>query len=282
MGITLHCAVMTLVLSLCTRTHARILNVTVHSRVQMRGGTCRRLHRYETALQGTWMETVFRPEPDKMLNQLATIYKDNGTWLQIGANTLDPRQNSNDPFMRHLNKFPGWQKIFVEPIPQLFASLEQTVKKWPNSSAINVALSSSNLVAEERVPMYCLEGATTALSPKDLPSWANQICSFDPKHVSKHFPKGKTQEVQVNAVSFQHLISKYNIKDIRVLMIDTEGFDYNVLQQVPFRTMKPLLVLWEHKHMKMEDRAAALELMRSHCYGVWQADGDNSIALRLT
>jgi FkbM family methyltransferase len=230
----------------------------------------------------TMMEHIFKPDPGRVLEQMSNLHADSGTWLQIGANTLDPVQNANDPFMHYLSKFPSWRKIFVEPIPLLFAKLEQAVKTWPNSTAINNALSTRKDISEESVSMYCLEGATSTAMDGGLPSWANQICSFDPGHVTRHFPGAKAQEVKVKAVSFKHLVSKNSISNVKVLLVDTEGFDLHVLEQVPFHKIRPQLVLWEHKHMSVEDRAAAWALMRSQCYGVWEVDGENTIALSMT
>jgi FkbM family methyltransferase len=262
-------------LILCTcQSNARLLDGDLHRQ----GALCTS---EEAARHITWMEKVFWPEPAKVMEQLSRLYADTGTWLQIGANTMDPVQNMNDPFIQYLSKFPAWHKVFVEPIPQLYAKLEEAIKAWPNSTAINVALSARMDVAEEIVSMYCLDEVSTAGIPDGLPSWANQICSFDAGHITRHFPNGKPEEVKVNAVSLRHLISKNNISNVRVLMVDTEGFDLHVLQQVPFHTVKPQLVLWEHKHMQMQARASACALMRSHCYGVWELDGENTIALRI-
>lgn len=52
-----------------------------------------------------------------------------GTWLQIGANTMDSALNGNDPVISLLDGVPSWTKLFVEPIPPLFARLEQSVKR---------------------------------------------------------------------------------------------------------------------------------------------------------
>lgn len=98
------------------------------------------------------------------------------TWLQIGANTMDAALNGNDPLMGLLERIPTWRKLFVEPIPPLYQKLESNVRRWPNATAINLAISPDPTITEDAVPMYCLkEGFETDRLGKDLPHWADQI-----------------------------------------------------------------------------------------------------------
>lgn len=64
------------------------------------------------------------------------------------------------------------------------------------------------------------------------------------------------------------------------MLIDTEGFDYAVLKQIPFAKMRPAFILWEHKHL-YGSRTKAEELLRSHCYAVKVLDMENTVALSL-
>jgi hypothetical protein len=63
-------------------------------------------------------------------------------------------------------------------------------------------------------------------------------------------------------------------------MIDTEGFDYEVLKQIPFGEMRPAFVLWEHKHL-YANRKPAEDLMRSRCYAVRVLDKENTVGMSL-
>lgn len=63
-------------------------------------------------------------------------------------------------------------------------------------------------------------------------------------------------------------------------MIDTEGFDYSVLKQVPFESMRPAFVFWEHRHLGKYAQLAE-ELMRSHCYIVKRKGPENTLAMSM-
>lgn len=233
-----------------------------------------------SALRVSVLENMTQPSSEQLMD-LALLTTEKGTWVQIGANTMDNR-NGNDPLKLHLSRIPGWTKFFVEPVPSLFEQLAQSIVQWPNSTAINVALSADETVAESHVDIYCLAESLDANKMETtLPHWANQICSFNPNHITKHFPDKKGVAVPVVALSFRELLRRYDIHEIDVLMVDTEGFDYHVLKQVPFEGLRPILIVYEHKHMVMEERRAAESLLRRNCYAVWKLDGENTAALAL-
>ncbi len=93
--------------------------------------------------------------------------------------------NTNDLLKGYLNRLPGWKKVFGEPIPPLYGKLRNSVKQWPNSTAINVAISADESVSEDKVDMFCLKESFDEDAAKRVPQWANQICSFNP---NPHFP----------------------------------------------------------------------------------------------
>jgi hypothetical protein len=107
--------------------------------------------------------------------------------------------------------------VFVEPIPQLYAKLEQSVQRWPNATAVNVALSPDSSVAETKAQMWCYGAAFNSKRlGKDLPRWANQICSFNASHIGRHFKGQHGVAVEVTAVSLQELMSRSNVSDVQV------------------------------------------------------------------
>lgn len=86
--------------------------------------------------------------------------------------------------------------------------------------------------------------------------------------------------LNVNAVSLPEMLTQLGLQAVDVLLIDTEGFDAHVVRQIPFGTIQPQLVLWEHKHLH-ERRAPTEEFMRSQCYAVFQADHENTAGFQL-
>ena len=76
------------------------------------------------------------------------------------------------------------------------------------------------------------------------------ISSFDKGHLIKHGIKAKhIVKEKVNQISFDQLLSKYNIKNFDLLLIDTEGYDCNIVSDffVKIKTIRPFLVFeWSH------------------------------------
>ncbi len=217
---------------------------------------------------------------------LSKVFQDdglnNGTWLQIGANTLDPIKNKNDPLINMLQKVPSWSKYFVEPIPILFEQLKENIKRWPNTLAINAAIGVNPATAHqvEYMSMFCLKQAVKSKEflTKDFhDEWANQICSFSSDHIKKHFPNGETTTFNVTTLSPSLLMHKYKISEVDVLMIDAEGFDFKILQNFPITKMRPKVIIYESFHLQDELTSAEL-FMRSHCYALHQY-GENVVGV---
>ncbi|KAL4427678.1 hypothetical protein ABPG75_001767 [Micractinium tetrahymenae] len=240
----------------------------------------------QVRLMEVLMNATLASVVDNLLNLTATRDTAEGggrahTWVQIGANTLDSLNTKNDPLLAFVDRVPTWKKFFVEPIPQLYDKLKESVKRWPNSHAVQLAISPNASVAETVAAMYCLEeGFQEQRLGTDLPYWANQLCSFDPTHAMRHFPGKPVRAVNVTAVSVPEMLSRLGLQAVDVLLIDTEGFDAQVVRQIPFDRIRPSLVLWEHKHLH-ESRHATEEYMRAQCYAVFQVDHENTAGLAL-
>ena len=53
-------------------------------------------------------------------------------------------------------------------------------------------------------------------------------------------------------------------REVALLEIDTEGFDYDVLKQYPFDQVRTHRVIYEASHLHVSSVIAAAELLRSH------------------
>lgn len=202
-----------------------------------------------------------------LLNYTADSDRD-WTWLQIGSNTIDPLANSNDPMLQFLPKFSNWRKIFVEPIPPLFKELQKNILHYGNATAITAAISHIDNDEASTAVMYCLD-------PKhwvdpNVPAHSKQICSFSKHHITKHFPNLEAVSINVTSVSVSLLLHEYPIYDIGFMLIDTEGYDYHVLKQIPFQNRlfrRPLAIMYERSHL-FHKEVMAVEYLNENCYAV--------------
>jgi len=197
-----------------------------------------------------------------------------GSWVQIGASTLDPDLNKNDPFKEFLSLYQHYSKYFVEPIPELAEKLQRNVADMPHAHVIPAAIVPEADSVGQTVTLYCV-----AKEP-DTPNWAAQVCSFNPEHISRLFPNARAEAVQVEGFGVVELLSRYHIVDVHVLLIDVEGFDYAILRQLPFHdpNFSPLLICYEFMHLSQQHRDEARELLHAWGYIV-TFDHENGYAV---
>jgi hypothetical protein len=82
------------------------------------------------------------------------------------------------------------------------------------------------------------------------------------------------KEDPVECLTVDALLSRHNVQKIDLLHIDCEGFDYVILRQFDFATLRPHIVLFEHKHLTAEDRHAAKIMMERAGYKVEEMETD--------
>ena len=85
---------------------------------------------------------------------------------------------------------------------------------------------------------------------------------------------GRIDEIEVEAITFRTLLTRTQIDRIDMLVIDTEGYDFEILKMVDFSLVRPALVRFEHIHLSSGDRSRAIALLSSHGYAVGRDEID--------
>lgn len=153
-------------------------------------------------------------------------------FIQIGAN--DGKRF--DPIFEIVNelKLAG---LVIEPVKSYFDELVSNYKKNPNVVPVNKAIYEEN----GKVSIFRVKENST------LPDWSHGIASLDSEHYKKsNTDKRNIIEEKVDAITFDSLFKKYNVKNVDLLQIDTEGYDYNLIKSFPFEVYKPSLIHFEH------------------------------------
>lgn len=173
------------------------------------------------------------------------------TMIIIGANIGDTTSDDSFPLLKD---YKGVRKILVEPIPYLFEQLSSNVEKHgiQNATLVNAAIGESNGLAT----MYCWD--PNLMSTRAWPDWFSQVCSFSRSRLYNQSYDtarfGALQEdiveVSVERVTVRNLFETHagSMEDISVIQVDTEGFDYNVMIQLPFDDLsfRPCVITWEY------------------------------------
>lgn len=176
--------------------------------------------------------------------------------LQIGSND----GATGDPVFRLMKKRPAWQGLFVEPVPYLFRRLKKNYGDSPRFRFENSA------VNDGREEMFYWVDPRAGKEIPGLPEWWEQLGSFRPGYIQEILGQGISpyiRETVIKGVTLPELVSKHRIDSINVLHVDTEGYEWKILKQLINITIRPRIILFEHKHLSSEDRRAILKFLES-------------------
>lgn len=158
----------------------------------------------------------------------------------------------------HLRPFilsGSWAGIMVEPVPYVFERLRDNYGGLDRVILENAAIADR----DGRLPFYHL--AQVADHEREgLPDWYDTIGSFLRETVLSHAAKlPDIQErivcTEVPCLTFDSLLARHGFERVDLLLIDTEGFDWEIVRNVDFDAHRPRLVVYEHFHLAAGDRS---------------------------
>lgn len=206
----------------------------------------------------------------KILRAFADSYP-NAFFIEVGAN--DGHQH--DHLHRLLEQKP-WSGIMVEPVPFVF---ERLCRNYGGRHRIRL----ENLAVADRngsLPFYHLEQVDDP-SREGLPSWYDGIGSFSREVVLNHASlipglERRMTCVEVPCLTFESLCSRCEVSHVDLLIVDTEGYDREILTTLDWNRHRPRLVVFEHYHLGSGEReelsALLVELgyeLKSEGFDTW-------------
>ena len=164
--------------------------------------------------------------------------------------------------------------MLVEPVRYLFDGLVTNYAGTPGLAFDNLALGTE----DGQATFYRLRQ-----TEDPMPDWYDQLGSFNREIVLSHrtsIPNIEDYLVEetVECLSFRTLAARHQIGRLDLILIDTEGHDFQVLQNIDLRRVRPKMLIYEQKHLAAEDKAAAIRLLRRHGYVVHPC-AENAVAL---
>jgi len=183
--------------------------------------------------------------------------------IQIGAND----GMSHDHLNSIIKKFK-LKSLLLEPIKKYFLDLQNNYSNYENVRVENSALSTKNeiLFLYKVDPEYSNKYGTIS----------SGISSLYKQHLIKHGIKEKhiIQE-KVNQVSFDELLKKYNISDFDLLLIDTEGYDCQIVNDflLKIKKIRPIII-FEWSHIKNSEFKNTLNLITNNNYSFFPIEDD--------
>ncbi len=190
-------------------------------------------------------------------------------FVQIGAHD----GSSADP-IRALVQEHHFSGILVEPQPQAFKTLLENYRHEPQLQFENAVISDRDGVAT----LYAVKEGVA-----DLPFWLSQSASLDRTvvrnalHYWRYAKQLKAlpddldsmiQEIQLPALTVSTLLAKHQIQKVDLLVIDTMGFDFQILKMFPFQQLKPAIIQFEHNLLSPVDQQACFQLLANQGYSL--------------
>ncbi len=201
-----------------------------------------------------------------MLIELDSI--DDLFFIQIGAND----GVINDTFYQN-NSRNNWRGILVEPVLYYFDRLKQNYANNNKLIFENVAISDRDGVRN----FYRIQEGLSF-----MPAWTEGLGSFRLEVLMKHrhlIPNIENYIVQerVECLSFSSLLVRHVVGKVDLLMIDTEGYDFEILKQIDFTDIKPRVIVYEHKHLNRKERSECASFLEIQGYRL-QSHFSNTLA----
>ena len=186
------------------------------------------------------------------------------TIVQVGANDGYNR----DPFVKFIKR-DKWQGILIEPQRYVFETfLKKLYQKSDRITPYNYALDYTNGSRS----IYKLSFTNAR--------WATGLTTFDRSVLEKAIDLGHvdwnaeksgialpelredyiTEEV-IETITPKYLLRKKNIEEIDLLVIDTEGFDYEILKMFDIPSLKPRAIVYENMHLSDKDKIEAVNYL---------------------
>ena len=190
-------------------------------------------------------------------------------FIEVGSN-----DGEHHDHLRPLILDSRWRGIMVEPVPYVFERLRRNYGALERVELANVAIAEQ----DGRLPFFHLREATDD-EREGLPGWYHAVGSFSRETVMRHAGEvsdieSRIVETDVPCVTFESLCRRHGVDGLDLLLVDTEGFDWNVIRQVDLEARRPRLIVYEHYHLPPAERAECRAHLERHGYDVMEEHFD--------
>ena len=183
----------------------------------------------------------------RLLSAFAESYP-NAFFVEVGSN-----DGEHDDHLRPLILSQPWRGLMIEPVPYVFDRLTANYGGLGRITLVNTAIADR----DGELPFFHLREATET---EQVPSWWDGTGSFSRETLLNHGDEipgieKRIVERSVPCMTFATLCAEHGVDQLDLLLIDTEGYDWEILKQVDLAALRPRLVIYEHFHLDDETRA---------------------------
>jgi FkbM family methyltransferase len=193
-------------------------------------------------------------------------------FVQIGAND----GVRDDPLRTCVLKY-RLSGVLIEPLPDLFAKLQRNYRDVPGLHFENCAVGATS----GRAGIYRIR------EDAPVPDHAHGMASFSRSHLTarKHgIPHldDYVVETTIAVRTLSEILATYGNRHISLLMIDTEGYDAEIVKMALEAGLRPEVVIYEHLHLPIATQAATLRHLKSEGYRFQEIGFDTYAVLATT
>jgi FkbM family methyltransferase len=209
----------------------------------------------------------YEPAPvfDLALHYLIITRGQSLTLVQVGANA----GRDDDPIRPYILNYP-WRSLLIEPQPDVFEMLKT------NYAGLESRLIFENVaISGDPAPLKLFR-----LPPSVTPS--DSIVSFDPKIIAKQSGVRPQDMVPISVPTarLDDLLLKHGLTHVDVLQLDTEGYDWDVLQTLDLTRTRPHVIRFEQGHLSPKTIGTMTQHLNRHDYLVYYGGYESdSVAL---
>ena len=137
--------------------------------------------------------------------------------------------------------------LLVEPVPHNVVEIKKNLNNLEGITIEQVALSNKN----ETRNFYFVKNTSIHKLKKH---WSSGIGSFNKQHLLDHKSKRfKIEEedidkISLEAIRFKDLVDKYKINQIDKLLVDVEGSEFAILNDIDLSSVNIKKIIFEYKH----------------------------------
>jgi FkbM family methyltransferase len=199
-----------------------------------------------------------------------TCSRRDAVFVQVGAND-GQTSDSVHPFVKR----GVLRSYLIEPIPDLFKKLNQFYEGISNTILINAAIGRSG--GEQIIYKVADKGRWQGNV------WAAQLATFDHSQMLRMgIREEEIEKVRINTLTLQDLVVQFNLGQINVLQIDTEGYDAEIVRSAMELEHLPQCICFEHAHfgnaLPQKEVTDLYELLTQKGY-YWSHDRLNTMAI---
>ena len=183
-----------------------------------------------------------------------------------------------------ISKIKDSSILLVEPVPHNISAINENLKEFKNIHLEPVAVSS----VRETKDFFFVKSTSINKLKKH---WASGIGSFNKNHLLNHRTKrflieeDDIDKIPIKTVKFEDLIDKYSITEIDKILIDIEGYEYEILRDMDLKKVRINSILFEYKHFdgyqktgeKLEE---ILKKFEENNYKTSKVDEENILAVK--